>query len=496
MKWLGYVLGAAGLVALGLFLYVKLFVGAINAPLGTSPADEKGLLARLTTPDGFSVGIYARVDNARVLRFSNGGHLLVANPSKDQITILDPDVDGDRRSDNSRILIDGLNGPNGIDFLDDWLYIAETDAIGRVAFDHNTGQLSGSYERLVTGLPAGENHWKKTLRFGPDGLMYVTMGSSCNACIESDPRRGAMVRYQSDGTGEEIFAEGLRNSAGFDWSPVDGEIYATDNGRDLLGDDFPPCELNLVRAGEHYGWPYANGAKIPDPDFGAGNEALIARSLAPAFDFPAHNAPLGIEFARGDRFPESHRNAAIVALHGSWNRTEKDGYKVVSLHWNEDGTIRSEDFLSGFLKDDVAIGRPAEVTEGPDGAFYISDDYANVVYRVAYGEAQSAESLEIVVAAPRFNVQASLADLNDAQIVEAQAAGEAVFNRYQCIGCHADQGRALKKLENLGNKYDVPALTEYLRRPTAPMPVFPLSDAQRESLAIYLLTRYPGENSE
>lgn len=492
MKWLKYSGIAILTIALGLYIALKVFVGSVNVPLGESDVDSETLIERLIVPEGFSVGIYGAVPNARVLRFSHGGHLLVANPNNNQITILDPDTNDDGASDASRVLIDGLNGPNGIDFYEGWLYIAETDAIGRVPFDHESGSLSGEYERLVTGLPAGENHWKKTLRFGPDGLMYVAMGSSCNVCIEADKRRAALVRYQPDGTGEMLFAEGLRNSAGFDWSPKDGEIYATDNGRDLLGDDFPPCELNLVREGEHYGWPYANGAKIPDPDFGEGNEEIIEGSVAPVFDFRAHNAPLGIEFVRGDAFPEAYRDAAIVALHGSWNRSSKDGYKVVSLHWDENGVVTSRDFLSGFLHDDAAIGRPAEVTQGPDGAFYIADDYANVVYRVAYGEEARAPvaSME-TIQAPAFDVESSLAHLNAEQIASANKGGEQVYNQFQCVSCHADSNNALKQLEKLGARYDVESLAKYLQRPRAPMPVFPLNQQQREDLAVYLLQRYP-----
>mgnify|MGYP003627304451 CR=1 FL=1 len=495
MKLVAYLLGAIVLIALGSFVFITVFVGSVNTPLGDGHVTEKTLQERLVTPDGFTVGIYGRVENARVLRFSQGGHLLVANPNKGQITILAADANGDRVADGSKILIKDLNGPNGIDFYQNWLYIAETDAIGRVEFDHDTGMLTGSYERLVTGLPGGDNHWKKTLRFGPDKMMYVTMGSSCNVCIEADQRRAAMVRYQPDGSGEALFAEGLRNSAGFDWSPANGEIYATDNGRDLLGDDFPPCELNLVEAGGHYGWPYANGARIPDPDYGDGNEEIIARSIEPVFEFPAHNAPLGIEFVRGDAFPEAYQGAAIVALHGSWNRSQKDGYKVVSLHWDEAGAIQSKDFLSGFLRDDTTVGRPAEVTQGPDGAFYISDDYANVIYRVAYGE-QNLSSAGLSNTAPTYFAAQSLAGYNAADLASRQAAGEALFNQYQCVGCHADNGHALKKLERIGNKYDVPGLTEYIRRPTAPMPVFPLGNEQRENLAIYLMTRYPGDPAD
>lgn len=261
--------------------------------------------------------------------------------------------------------------------------MAETDAVGRVLFDADARQARGGFERVVGGIPGGENHWTRTVRFGPDGWMYVSIGSSCNVCTEKDERRATIVRYRPDGSGEEIYARGLRNAVGFDWQPETGDLYATDNGRDLLGDDTPPCELNRVVRGGDYGWPVAYGERIADPDLGAGQEARIAASIPPAHRFRAHNAPLGITFVRGDRVPVDYRSAALVALHGSWNRTRKSGYKVVSLHWGPDGRIEERDFLSGFLDGERVFGRPVDVAVGGDGAIYVSDDFAGAVYRVA-----------------------------------------------------------------------------------------------------------------
>jgi glucose/arabinose dehydrogenase len=188
-----------------------------------------------------------------------------------------------------------------------------------------------------------------------------------------------------DGSGEEIYATGLRNAVGFDWQPGTGDLYANDNGRDLLGDDFPPCELNRVVRGGFYGWPVANGDNVPDPDLGDGQAERIRSAIPPVHGYPAHNAPLGLSFVRGDRVPPEYRGAALAALHGSWNRSEKDGYEVVSLHWQPDGGIEQRDFVTGFEVDEDVIGRPVDVAEGPDGAFYVSDDYAGMIYRVAYG---------------------------------------------------------------------------------------------------------------
>jgi glucose/arabinose dehydrogenase len=362
---------------------------AVNAPLahllfqrGIDPPPPGRIRA---AADGFQVALYASgLRNARFLRFTAKGDLLLSQPMAGRITLLERDADGDGRPDAVRPILEGLDRPHGLDLHEGWLYVGETGAVGRVRFDPETGTPSGAYEHVVTGIPPLGNHWTRTVRFGPDGWMYVSIGSSCNVCEESDPRRAAIVRYRPDGSGEEIFARGLRNAVGFDWRPADGALYATDNGRDLLGDDFPPCELNRVRRGGFYGWPYANGRNVPDPDLGDAAPERIAAAIPPVHAFRAHNAPLGITFVRGDRVPPAYRGAALVALHGSWNRTRKDGYKVVSLHWGPDGAIEERDFLVGFEEDEDVVGRPVDVAEGPDGAFYVSDDYAGSIYRVVY----------------------------------------------------------------------------------------------------------------
>ena len=364
----------------------------VNAPLlrmlrGAAPPEANVIQSRLVVPEGFSVAEYASgLPNARFLRFTSTGDLLVSQPRAGHVSLLERDATADGRADGMRVLIGDLNRPHGMELHQGWLYIAEMDAVGRVRFDAAARSIDGEYERIVTGLPAGGNHWTRTVRIGPDGLLYVSVGSSCNACEERDPRRAAILRYQADGSEPELYATGLRNAVGFDWHPGSGELFATDNGRDLLGDNFPPCELNRVERGGFYGWPFANGERVPDPDLSAGNVDRIESSIPPAHGFAAHTAPLGITFLREESTPTALVDAALVALHGSWNRTEKDGYKVVSLHWAEDGSIRERDFLVGFEVDEDVIGRPVDVAQGPDGAIYVSDDFAGMVYRVAFGE--------------------------------------------------------------------------------------------------------------
>ena len=350
---------------------------------GIAPPSAVTVAERLQAPPGFRVQVYSSdVPLARVMVFTPAGDLIVSRTRGDQVAILERDRNGDGVADGHRVLLDNLDGPHGLALHDGWLYVAERTGVGRARFDAATGQLGGPYERILTGLTTDGFHQTKTLGIGPDGWLYLAHGSSCNACVEKDPRRATMMRLRPDGSGAEIVATGLRNSVGFDWAPWDGALYATDNGRDLLGDDFPPDELNRIEPGRFYGWPFVNGFGVPDPEFG-GQYTGASPPTDPVHGFRPHNAPLGIHFLRNARLPAGYQRAALVALHGSWNRKSPDGYKVVLLQWRDDGRIEESDFLTGFLGPDGIIGRPAFVTEGPDGAIYVSDDYAGVVYRVS-----------------------------------------------------------------------------------------------------------------
>jgi len=378
------------LIVTGLFFLCLLLGGlwffspqlGVNFPLPNILGSNKSAaLAHLKIPNDFNLSFFASDLNApRMLHVTERGDVLVSLPHGGSVLLL-RDKDGDGRADETTVLLEGLNLPHGIDSHDGWLYVAETDAVGRIAFNEQVGAVTGKYQKILNGLPSGDGHWTRTLRVGPDGWLYVTVGSSCNVCIEEAPERAAMLRLRVDGSDKQLYATGLRNSVDFDWSPIDDAIYATDNGRDWQGDDFPPDELNRIVEGGFYGWPYANGNKIPDPDFGAGQQARIASSLAPVFEFRAHNAPLGMTFLR-HQSDDLYQHAALVALHGSWNRSSKDGYKVVSLHWNERNEIEVRDFVSGFLDGESVYGRPVGVTEAANGTMYISDDYAGVIYRV------------------------------------------------------------------------------------------------------------------
>ena len=446
----------------------------------------------MRVPQGFSIGVWAEgiQPSPRMLHFTDTGDLLVSTPRSGGVVLLERDSDGDGRSDGQRVLLSGLNRPHGVTTRDGWLYVGETDAVVRVRFDAASRSVQGEPERIVTGLPGAGNHWTKSLAFSPDGWLYVHVGSSCNVCQEEDERRATLMRFRPDGRDGEIVATGLRNSVGFDWQPGTGDLYATDNGRDLLGDDFPPCELNRIVKGGFYGWPIANGDRVPDPDFGAGQEARIAASIPPAHAFRAHNAPLGMTFVRGDEAPEWLRGDALVALHGSWNRTRKDGYKVVALHWEPDGSIVERDFATGFELDEDVIGRPVDVAEGPDGAFYVSDDYAGVVWRIAYGDGTRSPALM-----PRAAAADPLAGLAADERETLASEGRALYEQNACAACHeagrAPGGVAVKRLEHLGARYTIEGLVLLFATPPQPMPTYPLSAEQRRALAVHLLVQHP-----
>jgi glucose/arabinose dehydrogenase len=472
---------------------------AVNAPLGQllfgrgiDPPAVGAVPQLLSVPAGFAVELWATgLPNARFLRFTPAGDLLVSTPRSGRVVLLE--VDQDRRPGAVRTLLEGLDRPHGIDLHEGWLYVGETGAIARVRFDPAKRRTEGPVERVVGDLPPGGNHWTRTVRFGPDGLLYVSVGSSCNVCVETDPRRAALLRFRPDGSRPEVFATGLRNSVGFDWRPGTGELFATDNGRDLLGDDFPPCELNHLEQDGFYGWPFANGDRVPDPDLGAGREERIAASVPPVHGFRAHSAPLGMTFLRGPDWPAAYANAALVALHGSWNRSRKDGYEVVSLHWAPDGKIEERPFLTGFLRDEQVIGRPVDVAEGPDGAIYVSDDYAGAIYRVRLAGAAAAAASPPVppsAGAPRTD---PLAGLPTGERAAARQRGAALYEAHRCAGCHeverADPGvvPVLLVRERLRARFELASLADYLLAPTPPMPAFALSDPERRDLAVYLL---------
>jgi len=470
----------------------------LNVMLGVSgpEANEGDVRQRYKVPDGFTLQLYASdLPRARFLRFTPAGDLLVSRPHAGDILLLRRDVDGDGRPDAKETLINGLRRPLGMDIIGNWLYIAESNRIGRVRFDSNTGTVEGLIEPVVEGLTDDGNHWSKTIRIGTDNKLYLSQGSTCNICKEDDPRRATMMRFELDGSQPEIIATGLRNSVGFDWAPWSGAIYATENGRDLLGDDTPPCELNRIEVGRFYGWPFFYGDNHPDPDMG--NDPLAGQRVptSPAHNFRAHNAPLGMTFLDGDKLPAQYQRSALVALHGSWNRSSPDGYKVVALEWTADG-IEEHDFMTGFNQDGEISGRPVDVAQGPDGAIYISDDYAGAIYRVSYGAPDSAAASNANILPIALPVESRLdaqppAWLADADLATMANNGKELYSRHECRNCH-EEGENPKRLDGLAQRLGYDAIIKVLEAPPSPMPAFPLSETERRELAVFLLWRPTG----
>jgi glucose/arabinose dehydrogenase len=300
-----------------------------------------------------------------------------------------PDRDWDGIADGVEVVADGLQAPSSIAFfvepgstLDGSLYVGETRRVLRLSEPDALGRYRQTTV-VVDGLPSG-GHNTRTLLFGPDWThLYVSVGSSCNVCVEEDPRRAAIVRYDPEGGNETLFATGLRNAVGITFRPGTDELWATNNGRDWLGDDQPPETVHLVREGDDAGWPRCHAGRIIDPEFG--QEQGCEGVAPPVVEMQAHSAPLGLGFYRGDGFPLDYRDDLYVAFHGSWNRSVPTGYKVVRIEMHDGTAGQVYDFAAGWLRDDGSRwGRPVDVVAGPRGSLYVSDDQGGIIYRIYY----------------------------------------------------------------------------------------------------------------
>ncbi|HUS18886.1 MAG TPA: PQQ-dependent sugar dehydrogenase [Terriglobales bacterium] len=343
-------------------------------------------VTKLKVPPGFRVSIFADTKaKPRLMAVSPGGVLLVTATS-DGLLLALPDANKDSQADRVASVLTDLDAPHGIAFYQGKLYIAETGRV--VRYDWNEAQLSATNPQEIVKLPRGGGHFTRTIVFH-NGKMYVAAGSSCNVCDDEHGR--AMVQeFNPDGSGGRVFARGLRNSVGLDVSPVTKTIWASDNGRDWLGDNLPPDELNNLGDGGDFGWPFCYGKRVVDAKYPGSSAARCGRTIPSAFDLPAHSAALGIAFYTGTAFPQPYRNDLFVAFHGSWNRSVPTGYKVVRVRMNARGEATAvEDFLAGFVSSGETrrgkwSGRPVGVTVAPDGSLFVSDDTSGAIYRVAF----------------------------------------------------------------------------------------------------------------
>ena len=368
-------------------LALTLVISVLGLPCLSSCSSARGRqgvhLNEIRLPPGFEISVYAdNVENARSMTRGEKGTLFVGSRSAGKVYGI-VDQNGDNRADQVYTLARGLNMPNGVAFRNGALYVAEVNRVLR--YDNIESRLANPPKPVVVrdDFPTDQHHGWKFIKFGPDDMLYVPVGAPCNICEPSDKRYASIMRMNPDGTGLTIFANGVRNSVGFDWHPDTEELWFTDNGRDWLGDDQPPDELNRApRQRLHFGFPYCHGGDIPDPEFGTKKEC--GEFVPPVMRLGPHVAALGMRFYRGDMFPDEYRGQIFIAEHGSWNRSVPIGYRITLVRLQGNGALTYEVFAEGWLKKGRAWGRPVDVQVMPDGAVLVSDDRAGVIYRISY----------------------------------------------------------------------------------------------------------------
>ena len=353
---------------------------------GTAPAVAASpavSLDRITLPPGFHIALYAAVPGARSLALGPKGTVFVGTQGRSSKVYALRDRNHDGTAEDVLTIASGLDTPNGVAVRDGALFVAENARILR--FDGIEEALDAPPGPAVVfgGLPKERSHGWKFIAFGPDGLLYVPVGAPCNICDRELPF-ATISRMKPDGTGFETYVRGVRNTVGFDWD-ANGQLWFTDNGRDMLGDDVPPDELNRVtKAGQHFGYPYCHAGDIADPEFG--KDHPCSAYVSPVRKLDAHVAAIGMRFYRGAMFPSEYKGQIFIAEHGSWNRTQKSGYRVMLARVASGAVTSYEPFAQGWLQGEVDWGRPVDVQELPDGSLLISDDKAGAVYRVTYSK--------------------------------------------------------------------------------------------------------------
>ena len=369
-------------------LAVLLLVFLTYGVLRTVPLNncgENGGVGCVKLPEGFSIDYYAEnIEGARSMALSPNGTLFVGSRDAGKVYAV-LDTNNDSKADNVLVLAEGLDMPNGVAFRNGSLYVAEVSRV--IRYDDIESRLQNPPEPVVvnSSFPAERSHGWKYIKFGPDGKLYIPVGMPCNVCNKEgeDARFGTIMRMEPDGSQLEIFAKGVRNSVGFDWNPQTGELWFTDNGRDWLGDDLPPDELNKAPVqGLHFGFPYCHAGDIPDPEFGG--QRNCSEFVPPEMKLGPHVAALGMTFYTGTMFPEEYRNQIFIAEHGSWNRKIPIGYRVSLVRLENGKAVSYETFADGWLQGLAAWGRPVDVLVMPDGALLVSDDKNNAIYRISH----------------------------------------------------------------------------------------------------------------
>lgn len=365
---------------------------------------DESLLKNLKVPDGFEVEVFAQdLQNPRMMAVAADGTVYVTRQEQNDVLALQ-DTDGDGRAEPPRTVASNLELVHGIDLHENRLYLASPTKVW--AADLNADGLAGKPRLLIDDLPDGGQHRARTLAFGPDGMLYISVGSSCNDCAEANPNHATMQRAQADGSEGKVYARGLRHTIGFGWHPETQEMWGMDNGSDYKGDELPPEELNLIKQDRNYGWPICYGKQVADKMTVAEPKDIIQKEISkqdyckttePAVltYHEAHSAPIGMVFYDAGSFPDDYRGDAFIALRGSWNRAHPVGYKIARVRFEDGKPSGFDDFLTGFLINGAAhFGRPSGVAVTHDGALLISDDVNGVIYRVTYRTNAPAQASE------------------------------------------------------------------------------------------------------
>jgi len=357
----------------------------VNPPMN-KPAAGPEKLPLIKLPPGFKIDLYASdVKNVRAITWGADNVLFGGSRDEGKVYAM-IDSNGDKKADEVVTVAEKLHMPTGVAYKDGNLYVSEVSRVLVFRDIDKNFRNKPAFEVLPYAFPAEEHHGWKYLKFGPDGRLYVPVGAPCNICKrDDDPRFASIMRLNTDGSGAEIFASGIRNSVGFDWHPVSKTLYFTENGRDWMGDDIPPCELNHApEKGMDFGFPYCHGGNIPDTEYG--KEKNCSEFVPPLQNLGPHVAPLGMAFYTGTVFPEEYRNGIFMAEHGSWNRTTPLGYRVSFVGLDANGKSKGYTiFAEGWLQDNGSRwGRPVDILMHPDGSLLVSDDFGDAVYRIYY----------------------------------------------------------------------------------------------------------------
>jgi glucose/arabinose dehydrogenase len=356
------------------------------------PAQQKfseADLKKLSVPKNFKISVFAKdLEDPRMMVVDDQDYVYVSRPKKGDILRL-KDTNGDGQADEIKTIVAGIDKAHGMALHQDKLYFIAVKELHEVDLTKTKYPLET--KTLIKDLPDGGQHANRNLNLGPDGLLYINVGSTCNLCDETNKESATIMKIPLDGKNRQVFAHGLRDSIGFDWHPETKELFAFDQGADWKGDDLPLEELNHIQEGAHYGWPFCYGNKQVEKNLIANpkdstKEKFCTSTTSPLLTSTAHSAPLALKFYSGHQFPENYKNSAFVAFHGSWNRRPPSGYKVSRIIFKKGKPTGLEDFLTGFLrnKGHSQLGRPAGLAFTKDGSLLVSDDSAGVIYRISY----------------------------------------------------------------------------------------------------------------